>query len=130
MLPISAAVSRRPVTPNAIDAVVSVVKVPTHYSPPWQFVLHDDAMRLYDGRSLGDIITRRQDLPSTYVRNGAIYAFRRASFKRNGSIYGERCGALIMPSERSINIDTPDDWTEAERYVRRLKRAGRGNPER
>lgn len=105
-------------TNRNFDAVVSVVEVPTHYSPPWQFVLQDDAMYLYDGHPLGDIITRRQDLPFTYIRNGAIYAFRRASFERTGSIYGDRCGALIMPPDRSINIDTPDDWAEAERYVR------------
>jgi len=116
-------------TNRKFDAVVSVAKVPTHYSPPWQFILHDNVMRLYGGQALGDIITRRQDLPSTYIRNGAIYAFQRASFERNGSIYGERCGALIMPSERSINIDTPDDWAEAQQYVRRLNRAGRGDPE-
>lgn len=108
------------------DAAVSVTELPLHDHPAWQLVVGDDgALRLYDGGPLSGIVTRRQDLAPTYTRNGAVYAFRRSTFEATGGFYGERCLACVMPAERSVNLDTLDDWAAAERLL-----AGGGSPPR
>ena len=54
-------------------------------------------------------IHRRQDFPKVYIRNGAIYAFKKSVIYRYGNIYGINVHPYIMPAERSINIDTEFD---------------------
>lgn len=61
---------------------------------------------------------RRQDLPKTYVPNGAIYIFRmsdfldRAGFPSNGSI------PFVMNEADSIDIDTEEDLRYLEYILR------------
>ena len=50
----------------------------------------------------------RQDLRPMYIRNGAIY-LTRVSDLRHRTFKGALSRALIMPKERSINIDTSFD---------------------
>ena len=50
----------------------------------------------------------RQELRPMYIRNGAIY-LTRISDLRNRTFKGTLSRALIMPKERSINIDTGFD---------------------
>ncbi len=96
-----------------VDAVVSVSPVPGHYSPYWQFNIKDGLLHPFVE---GAIISRRQDLPVTYTRNGAIYAFYTNTFQRYGNLYGERCAAYVIPA--SVNIDSPQDWALAEQLIR------------
>jgi CMP-N-acetylneuraminic acid synthetase len=105
------------------DAVVSVAPVPLHYNPHWQFTVSDRRLEVFTGEPLADLVSRRQDLPPTYTRNGAIYAFRRAAFEQTGSIYGRCCGAYVMPPELSVNLDSLDDWNLAEAYLSPSKAA-------
>lgn len=55
----------------------------------------------------------RQELRAMYIRNGAIYLTRRQTVLQN-SYKGKDCRALIMPVERSVNIDTIHDFEYAE----------------
>lgn len=48
----------------------------------------------------------RQSLPPAYYRNGAVYVIRR-SVVMAGSIWGDISRPFVMPSNRSIDIDTP-----------------------
>lgn len=57
--------------------------------------------------------TRRQDLPPAFLRNGAIYLTRRAVVM-SGSVRGTAARPLLMPPERSLNIDEPLDLVLAE----------------
>ncbi len=100
------------------DSVVSVAPIPQHYNPHWQFVVKDGQLQVFTGEPLGEIVTRRQDLGTTYTRNGAIYGFYRRVLDETGSIYGRRCAAYPMPAELSINLDTMDDWHALEEYMR------------
>ena len=54
--------------------------------------------------------TPRQGLEEAYQLNGAVYACRVATFPKNGVslLYG-RMGAVVTPSERSIDIDSEFD---------------------
>lgn len=100
------------------DSVVSVAPVPRHYNPHWQFVEQHGRLRVFTGEPLSQIVTRRQDLGTTYTRNGAVYGFRPDALDEHDSIYGARCAAYIMPAECSINLDTMDDWRELETQLR------------
>lgn len=71
-------------------------------------------------------ITRRQQFPEIYLRNGAIYATRRDVLVEQRSFYGRDTRAYVMPSERSINIDRETDliFAEALLQARRAKEEG------
>ena len=102
------------------DSVVSVAEVPAHYSPDWQ--LHratSGELRLRGDRPLAEIVPRRQLLPTTFYRNGAVYAVRRDILVSQRSLYGDRCVGYVMPAERSVNVDTLDDLAEADRLLLR-----------
>jgi N-acylneuraminate cytidylyltransferase len=58
----------------------------------------------------------RQTLEPMVIRNGAIYLSRCAVIEA-GSFKGRRCGALLMPRERSINIDDSHDLDYARWIV-------------
>jgi CMP-N,N'-diacetyllegionaminic acid synthase len=101
------------------DSVVSVAAVPAHYHPRWQFEVIDGQLQIFTGEPLDKLVPRRQDLPVTYVRNGAIYAFFRQTWRRCQSFYGTRCLAYVMPEELSVNLDGPEDWALAEAALAR-----------
>ncbi len=69
-----------------------------------------------------DGITRRQDLPPTYVLNGAIYIARIDWLRSNKKFVGVETAAYPMPKERSLDIDSADDFEifrsriEGEKY--------------
>jgi len=101
------------------DSVVSVIALPLHLSP-------DYVMRVDDGRLVnflpdGVRVSRRQDARPAYVRDGTIYCFRRDTLTRHGSIYGQDCRPLVIPTDESITIDTLEDWAEAERRLARSR---------
>jgi CMP-N-acetylneuraminic acid synthetase len=67
---------------------------------------------------------RRQDLPPAYRRSGAVYVARHALVMESGRFYGDRVAAHIVPSERSIDIDSEQDWVMAEHMLEQLRRQG------
>lgn len=97
------------------DSIVSVVKVPHQYNPYFTMKIMDDKLSFYKKEGIG--LTRRQDLPKTYSRNGAIYALRRKTLTEKKSIYGDRCIPYIMKYEESINIDSIYDLKVAEMFI-------------
>ena len=101
-------------TQTKCDSVVSVVEVPRHFAP-------DFVLRLEDGKLKpfldGPLVTRRQDAHPAYSRDGTIYAFRRDMFVLKHNIYGDDCRPLIIPGDQSCNLDTMDDWQEAEKMI-------------
>jgi CMP-N,N'-diacetyllegionaminic acid synthase len=99
------------------DSVVSVNKVSAHAHPMRMLRVGADGMAtlFVTGEPVRKRINRRQDLPEAWVMNGAIYACRtEVLFANEPSLYGDRVVAYPMPAERSVSIDTPEDWDEAE----------------
>lgn len=108
------------------ESIVSINEVPGHYNPHWQFQVADTGlMNIFTGEPFAEIVTRRQNLPKTYTRNGAIYLFKANLIfhPENPSFYGDRVAAYIMPLEASVNIDSMDDWEEAEKTMTNKKSA-------
>jgi CMP-N,N'-diacetyllegionaminic acid synthase len=69
-----------------------------------------------DGRFLNifdDKMVNRQSLRKSYYPNGAIYIFK-TSFIRKRQFYSSNSFAYLMPRERSVDIDTNDDFRFAE----------------
>lgn len=105
------------------DSLVSVSLVPKHFHPDWQFVKDDkQRIKIFTGTPLKNIVTRRQDLPDTFYKNGAIFLFKSGLlFEKEPSIYGNDVLAYQMDDKYSINIDTPDEWKIAEEMARPKK---------
>lgn len=91
---------------SGADSVVSVVEVPHQFNP-------SSVMRLADGRLRpfldGPTITRRQDKPRLFARNGPAVLAVRVTTLESGSLYGEHCRPLVMAAADSLDIDTADD---------------------
>ena len=105
---------------SGADSVLSVTEVPAHNHPSRTLRLDDEgfAELFANGAPVRTRINRRQDLPEAWVMNGAIYACRtRLLSAPDPSLYGDRVVAYRMPIERSISIDTMDDWADAERAL-------------
>lgn len=99
------------------DSLVSVSEVPGHHNPHWQFhVDKNGRLVIFTGEKFSDIIKRRQELPKTYTRNGAIYLFKTDLLFDliNPSFYGGRVVGYIIDEEYNANIDTQEDWRKAE----------------
>ena len=65
-------------------------------------------------------LLNRQKHRETYYPNGAIYIFSRELI-RSGKYYSSASYAYIMPGERSVDIDTMEDFELAEFYINRQK---------
>jgi len=110
---------------SGADSVVSVSEVSAHAHPMRMLRVDDSghAVLFATGQPVRTRINRRQDLPKAWVMNGAVYACRTdVLFADEPSLYGDRVVAYPMPAERSISIDTDDDWAEAERALARQPR--------
>lgn len=104
------------------DAVVTVVEVPHHLNPVSLMRRSRDAMLTPYLEGEGDRITRRQDKPMLYARNGpAVVVSRVQSLRNTGKIYGQRTLALPMPRDQSIDIDEPIDLLIAEAILAQRK---------
>lgn len=104
------------------DSVVSVTEIDKKFNPEWQFkIMKDGSLEFFNkGIDWNSLVSRRQKLMSTYIRNGAVYCFKRKCLSLYENIYGEKVFSYIMPKARSINLDTYDDWFEAENYLKKL----------
>lgn len=63
--------------------------------------------------------TRRQDLrPAAYRRNGAIFLSRRDVVMESRSLWGEHIRPLVMPAERSVDVDDELDLKLVDLLIR------------
>ncbi len=58
--------------------------------------------------------TRRQDAPRVWQYNGAVYVMTGEALRRGPMSRFKRIIPSAMPSERSVDLDTPLDWQIAE----------------
>ncbi len=98
------------------DSVVSFHQVEQGH-PYYMYTMGDD--RPEPLLEVPAHITRRQEFPAVFVRNGAIYATRRNVLVRQRTFYGHDMRAYFMPIERSINIDTEFDLAMVEFLLQR-----------
>ena len=94
-----------------VDSVVSVSRVTT---PPSLMYYRDNSDVLEPVLHSQPKGSRRQDFPDTFAINGALYLARAEWLRAQDSFVTEDTLGFEMPAERSVDIDTPDDWRWAE----------------
>lgn len=60
----------------------------------------------------------RQSLPPVYKPNGAVYAMQAEWFLSNQGFVSEHIGAVVMPAERSHDIDNLADFEHCEALLK------------
>lgn len=60
----------------------------------------------------------RQEMSPEYQETGAFYLFDTAGFRKIKRRFFGRIGVYEIPTERSIDIDTMDDFAQVEAYLR------------
>ena len=103
------------------DSLVSVQRVPHEYNPHWVFeVSLKDTLQIATGDQ--EIITRRQNLPLSYHRDGSIYLTKTSVIMSQNSLYGKSMAYIESPNEWYVNIDTLEDWKKAEDILIQMNR--------
>ena len=64
---------------------------------------------------------RRQDLPKTYMPNGAIYIVNIDAFRISRGFMTDRTSCYVMPITRSLDIDTELDLRSIERIIKMVR---------
>lgn len=89
------------------SSVVSVREVPHQFNPVSVMSLANGRLTPYL-RDVG-VVTRRQDKPRVYARNGPAILVCRPDTIRQRELYGEPCVPYIMASRDSLDVDEPFD---------------------
>ncbi len=103
---------------TGVDTLLSVLPVPHEYNPHWVFE-EDSEGNLCIATGENEIISRRQELPNAYHRDGALY-LTKVDYIKRGTLYGEKLGYIVSNPELYVNIDTLSDWEKAEVVVDKL----------
>lgn len=101
---------------TGVDSVVTMLPVPAEYNPHWVYFKKEDGTF---GLSTGEKtpIPRRQLLPPAFHREGSVYVMRRNVLMEENSLFGESTAGHPMDPKQCVNIDTMEDWAEAERLL-------------
>lgn len=98
---------------DSIDMVVSVKK--SKENPYFTLFEENDEGYLYKSK-LGDF-TSRQECPIVYTFNGSMYLLNVKSLKEKKINEFKKIKKVIMPEERSLDIDNMADWVLIEYYL-------------
>jgi CMP-N,N'-diacetyllegionaminic acid synthase len=102
---------------SGCDSLVSVQKVPHEYNPHWTFEVNTEGnLKIATGEE--KIISRRQELPDAYHRDGSIYIMKTKVLLQQHSLYGKSISFIESAPEFYVNIDTVDDWEKAEQMIK------------
>ena len=101
---------------SGCDSLVSVQKVPHEYNPHWTFEVNPEGnLNIATGED--KIISRRQELPAAFHRDGSIYLTKTAVLLQQHSLYGKSISFIESQAEFYVNIDTLTDWEKAEQMI-------------
>ena len=105
---------------SSSDAL-SLVSVTEYESTPfWALKLSDGfVFPMFDEKYFK---MRRQEIPTAYKPNGAIFISRPETLRKYKTFYSPRTLGYVMPPERSVDIDTEFDFMLAEFLLKRQKK--------
>lgn len=99
---------------NKTDSLRSFCKVKEH--PYWTYKIENGIAEPFCVENGEKLLLRRQELPDVYIINGAVDIMSsRCLLKDN--LYGESMSAYIMPRNRSIDLDTKEDFKRLEKIM-------------
>ena len=102
-------------TRREFDAALTLSPIDVKFHPDKQFKItdHNEALFCTDhGRS----VASRQELTSTYIRNGFCYVVCAPALRVTKSIFGTRLGAVVC-DEPYVNIDSPEDLEQCRKHL-------------
>ena len=100
------------------DSLITVRKVPEEFNPHWVFEQTNGSLQIATGEK--DIISRRQELPPAYFRDGAIYLTKTEILTKKRTLYGENIGFIDTSESLYVNLDTMQDWQKAENILKQM----------
>ncbi len=98
------------------DSVWTLSETDSKAHPLKQLMVESGALEYYD--PAGARVVARQELRPLYHRNGVAYAIRRQCLIEQGSIRGDRAGALLLEGH-FVSIDTEFDIALVEFLMQR-----------
>ena len=99
-----------------MEDVEMVVTVKRSKENPY-FTLFEENESGFLKKSKEGCFDRHQDCPEVFAFNGSIYLYRISSLKEKKISEFIKIKKVVMPEERSIDIDTMADWILAEYYL-------------
>src|ERR1017187_1123602 len=102
---------------KSIDAVGVVSVSPSKQHPYWTFSVAETG-QLVSLPFSDTSFSRRQDLPPTFILNGAIYVVKTEVLSATRSIVPAGAVAYVMPEERSLDINTKWELRIADLILR------------
>ena len=98
------------------DEVEMVVSVKKAKENPYFTLFEENESGFLDKSKKGDF-QRRQDCPDIFAFNGSMYLLKVSALKNRSISEFKKTKKIVMPEERSIDIDTMADWILAEFYL-------------
>lgn len=96
------------------EADIVITVAPAYRNPYYNMVMLDDKGYARVVISADQGIHRRQTAPTVYDMTTVAYAARSAFILKANSIFEGKVGAVVVPAERAIDIDTELDFKLAE----------------
>ncbi len=106
-----------------VDSVISVNETPANHTPYWTLVRSKTGkVTLFGGKSIKNILPQRQSFPQKcYGRNDLLYVIKPANlFQKKMNLYGNKIELLETEPEFEMDINSPDEWSDAEIKFKRL----------
>jgi N-acylneuraminate cytidylyltransferase len=98
-----------------LSSVVSVSEATK--SPYWMYHMSESGTL---SSIIDETASNRQQLPRSYVPNGAVYVLKASTLLKNRKIINDDTRGYTMPSERSFDIDTELDFVICEFLKKRM----------
>lgn len=96
------------------DSLISVIKLEKSPYKSFSLDINGRLRSLFEER-LSNF--RRQDLPNTYIPNGALYVFTASAFLLRGIFPSNGSFPYVMTESDSIDLDVEDDLIKLERIL-------------
>ena len=90
------------------DAVIAIT--PSQRHPMFNMVVKDDSGKIDLFAKTNNNIFRRQDAPKSYDITTIAYAVRSEFILNNNKLFDGKVGAIDVPQERALDIDTEFDF--------------------
>ena len=99
---------------NDFNSVWSVSEVTLKHHPLKQLTIQSNRLKYFDSK--GKNIIARQQLAKTFIRNGAVYCFKKNYLIKATNLLSSNCGYLII-DEKQISIDNLSDIRVAKKFL-------------
>ncbi len=97
-----------------VDSVISVRPVPREFNPHWVYFETREGL-LQPSITHGTEIPNRQQLPSAYHADGAIFIARTQIVVGEHTLKGKRLLGVMSPEHEAVDLDTEEQWQALEK---------------